>query len=176
MQRLIEEQLNFLVHCINKQKRSRKDYIDLEYAKHLAELQFLALRRGNPEVGFIDGIRAAIQLYCPESEKKKAESEAKAELQPQDEFGIDEDLLFRKYVEMEKLQKYKPGSSKFIQAEKKLEEFGGELTRGELDYLKSLPEPEFILKKLKAKVSVRSYKKTGQGKHRQRCKRCGLFK
>jgi len=176
MQRLIEQELNFLLHCINKQKRSRKDHIDLEYAKHLATIQFQELRGSNPEVSFIDGIRAAIQLYCPESEKKKAESGAEVQPQPQDEFGMDEDLLFRKYIEMEKLRKYKPGSSNFIQAEKKLEEFGGELTRGEHDYLKSLPEEEFIMKKLKAKVSTRSYKKKGQGKRRQRCERCGLFR
>ena len=164
MERLVNQQLQNLLHCINKQKRSSKDHIKIDYARHLATLQFEALRRTNPEVTFIDGVMAAINLYCPEPEKSEPF------------LKIDEDLLFRKYIEMQKLEKYEPGTFEYMETEKRLKEFGGKLTPNELDYLRSLPKDEFVMKKHKVMVSTRSSGMVGKGKRHQRCKKCGLLK
>ena len=164
--RLINQELQNLLHCINKQKKSIKDHIKLDYARHLAILEFTALRRTNPEVTLIDGIMSAMKLYCPQPKKSESESFLK----------IDEDLLFRKYIEMQKLEKYEPGTFDYMETEKRLKEFGGKLTSNELDYLRSLPKDEFIMKRHKVMVSSRSPGMVGKGKRHQRCKKCGLFK
>jgi hypothetical protein len=187
-----ERELISLMNCINKTKKSDKDHITIQFAKQLAVIALGEIRRGgNPEATLVDGILKAKRQYCPELFDQQAQPAAQPVAQPvQQAPQIDQDLLLRKYklmVQIYNLREAIAEGSKFTSTlgklhikvkeenladlEKKLEEYGGQLTEQEIKYVESLPNLQEKLNK----VSIT--KRSGTGKQRRRrCKTCGLFK
>ena len=177
---IIDRELLSLMNCINKKKQLKKDHITLDYAKHLAELEFREIRSTNPEATLADGILKAKRLYCPELFVQPAQPAQPA--QPvQQAPQRDDDLLLRKYVQLQNMKKYE--TTDFRKSEdarikyiKLIKAYGGgKLTQEDIDYIESLPD--LALKLHKVKVSVRDYKVgLGMKIRRRRCKKCGLLK
>ena len=182
----VREALNTLVECSNEGK-PKSQHITYDYARHLAILQFQELKRGNGEVGLIDGVYGALRLYCPQLFKKEsAPAPAPAPgVAPEAEPITDDDALLRRFHRMRSMsdleKQYEKGSphksatdtaawekrlqEKYRKLEAELAELGGPLTKGELDYVYKIPDAVMKINKLKVR---------GLGK--KSCPKCGLPK
>jgi hypothetical protein len=185
----VREALNTLVECSNEGK-PKSQHITYDYARHLAILQFQELKRGNGEVGLIDGVYGALRLYCPQLFKKES-APAPASVPapaPEAQPKIDEaNLLLR----LKKMKQLSDGKTKFEKGnpytsvsdeafrksynegkerlEKKLDELGGPLTQEQLDYVYSISDG--VMKSFLAQIS----KGKGRG-GKKSCPKCGLPK
>ena len=171
--------VNWLLQCINSRKQNIKHHLKYESVRHYITNQ---LREAGNNV--TTAVNLAKDLYCPDKESVAPPPSVAPVVAPTEEENPDE-LLLRRFYRMKLLSDLQASldrgnphkkisdeiwkesiMEKYNKLKKELKELGGELTKAEEDYVRTIPD---------AVMKVHKLKVTGKGRSKK-CLKCGLLK